>query len=460
MVDDVPTSEPRKQTASTSEHRLGEVIRSIDSDQADNLGVLLSTVRPHEAANLLESMPPDARRIVWELLEEEVSHQALQHLHEDVLEEILAIMDTDSLVAAGDELDTDDFADILRQLPDAIQDQVLASLDAGHRQRVESVLSFPEDTAGGLMDTELIAVERRHSLELVLRYLRRRGEVPKTTDKLFVVDRTGKYVGILRVSKLLTSHSHLRVGEVFEADFPAIQADMKDDALARLFAREDLLSAPVIDQSGRLIGRVTVDDVVDVIIEDAEETFMGQAGLEVDQDTFAPILKSTRSRAIWLSINLFTAILASMVISLFEDAIVKVVALAVLMPIVASMGGVAGTQTLTLVIRAMALDQVSRANLGWLLNREIVVAALNGLLLAMLVGIGASLVFADPLLGVVICVAMVANLLIAAVAGTLLPSLLRSLKVDPAIAGGVVLTTITDVGGFFVFLGLATLAYA
>jgi len=445
--------------SSTSERRLGEVIRSIDRDQAENLGALLSTIRPHEAANLLESMPPDARRIVWELLEEDTSHQALQHLHEDVLEEILAQMDTDSLVAAGDELDTDDFADVLRQLPDVIQDEVLASLDAGHRQRVESVLSYPEDTAGGLMDTELIAVERRHSLELVLRYLRRRGQVPHTTDKLFVVDRAGKYVGILRVSKLLTSHSHLHVGEVFEPDFPAIRAEMKDDELARLFAREDLLSAPVVDQAGRLIGRVTVDDVVDVIIEDAEETFMGRAGLEVDQDTFAPILKSTRSRAIWLSINLFTAVLASMVISLFEEAIVKVVALAVLMPIVASMGGVAGTQTLTLVIRAMALDQISRANLGWLLNREIIVAALNGLLLALLVGIGASLVFTDALLGIVICVAMVANLLIAAIAGTLLPTLLRALKIDPAIAGGVVLTTITDVGGFFVFLGLATLAY-
>lgn len=447
-------------SADQTENRLKEIIRSIDQDQAENIGDLLSTVRPHEAANLLESMPRDARRVVWELLEDEVSRQALHHLHEDVLEEILASMDTDSLIAAGDELDTDDFADILRQLPDAIQEEVLSSLEAGHRQRVESVLSYPEDTAGGLMDTELIAVERRHSLELVLRYLRRRGELPQTTDKLFVVDRTGKYVGILRVSKLLTSHSHLRVGDVMEHDFPAVPAETKDDELARLFAREDLLSAPVVDQEQKLIGRITVDDVVDVIIEDAEETFMGQAGLEVDQDTFAPILKSTQSRAIWLSINLFTAILASMVISLFEDAIVKVVALAVLMPIVASMGGVAGTQTLTLVIRAMALNQISRANLGWLLNREIIVAALNGLLLALLVGIGASLVFTDALLGVVIFVAMVANLMIAAVTGTLLPSLLRTLNLDPAIAGGVVLTTITDVGGFFVFLGLATLAYA
>ncbi len=447
-------------SAEQTENRLKEIIRSIDQDQAENIGELLSTVRPHEAANLLESMPRDARRVVWELLEEEVSHLALQHLHEDVLEEILASMDTDSLVAAGDELDTDDFADILRQLPDAIQEEVLSSLDAGHRQRVESVLSYPQDTAGGLMDTELIAVERRHSLELVLRYLRRRGEVPQTTDKLFVVNQTGEYIGILRVSKLLTSHSHLRVGEVMEHDFPAVAAETKDDELARLFAREDLLSAPVVDQEQKLIGRVTVDDVVDVILEDAEEAFMGQAGLEVDQDTFAPILKSTQSRAIWLSINLFTAILASMVIRLFEDAIVKVVALAVLMPIVASMGGVAGTQTLTLVIRAMALDQISRANLGWLLNREIIVASLNGLLLALLVGIGASLVFTDALLGVVIFIAMVANLIIAAIAGTLLPSVLRALKADPAIAGGVVLTTITDVGGFFVFLGLATLAYA
>lgn len=443
-----------------SENRLSEIIRSIDQDQAENLGQLLTTIRPHEAANLLESMPPHARRVVWELLEEDVSHQALQHLHEDVLAQILASMDTDSLVAAGDELDTDDFADILRQLPEAIQEQVLASLDAGHRQRVESVLSYPEDTAGGLMDTELIAVEPRHSLGLVLRYLRRRGQVPKTTDKLFVVNRSGKYVGIVRVSKLLTTHSDAHVREVMETDFAPIPAEMQDDELARLFAREDLLSAPVVDETQQLIGRVTVDDMVDVILEDAEETFMGQAGLEVDQDTFAPILKSTRSRAIWLSINLFTAVLASMVISLFEEAIVKVVALAVLMPIVASMGGVAGTQTLTLVIRAMALDQISRANLGWLLNREIVVAALNGLLLALLVGIGASLVFTDALLGVVIFTAMVANLLIAAISGTLLPSILRSMNIDPAIAGGVVLTTITDVGGFFVFLGLATIAYA
>ena len=447
-------------SSAQTENRLSEIIRSIDQDQVQNLGQLLTTLRSHEAANLLESIPPRARRVVWELLEEEVAHQALQHLHEDVLAEILASMDTDSLVAAGDELDTDDFADILRQLPDAIQEQVLASLDAGHRQRVESVLSYPEDTAGGLMDTELIAVEPRHSLELVLRYLRRRGQVPHTTDKLFVVNRTGKYVGILRVSKLLTTHSDACVRDVMETDFPAISAEMKDDELARRFARDDLLSAPVVDKEQRLIGRVTVDDVVDVILEDAEETFMGQAGLEVDQDTFAPILKSTQSRAIWLSINLFTAVLASMVISLFEEAIVKVVALAVLMPIVASMGGVAGTQTLTLVIRAMALNQISRANLGWLLNREIVVAALNGLLLALLVGIGASLVFADALLGVVIFTAMVVNLLIAAVSGTLLPSILRALNVDPAIAGGVVLTTITDVAGFFVFLGLATIAYA
>jgi magnesium transporter len=325
---------------------------------------------------------------------------------------------------------------------------------------VEAVLSYPEDSAGGLMNTDTITVRPRHSLELVLRYLRRLHELPEMTDALIVVNSRDKLLGVLPLSKLLTSDQSVTVREVMDTELEPIPVDWPDTEVAKVFAENDLVSAPVVDAEGRLLGRITVDDVVDVILEDADEAVLARAGLDTDEDTFAPVWRSTQRRAVWLGINLITAFMAAAVINLFDDTIAKVVALAVLMPIVASMGGIAGTQTLTLVIRGRALEQIGRTNLLWLVNRELVVALLNGLLWASVVGFASALAFQDVTLGLVIAVAVIANMLLAALSGALLPGILDRLNIDPAIAGGVILTTITDVAGFFLFLGLATLVYA
>jgi magnesium transporter len=441
------------------QEQISEAIRLHGSGSVDETRFLLASMRPPELAVLLESTPPKVRRVLWELLDEEENRQVLQHLHDDVLGEFLEAMDTEELVAAADDLDTDDFADLLQQLPDTVSDQVLASLDASDRARLEAVLSYPEDTAGGLMNTDTITVRPRHSVEIVLRYLRLKKSLPQTTDALIVTNSRDEYLGLLPLTMLLTADPSVTVREVMNSEAEALHVDMSDTEVARAFSEQDLVSAPVVDDQGRLLGRITVDDVVDVILEDAEEALLAPAGLDTDDDTFAPILKSARRRALWLTINLGTAFLAAAVINLFEETIAKVVALAVLMPIVASMGGIAGTQTLTLVIRGLALGQIGRANLMLLLNREFLLAVLNGLVLAGVVAIVAALAFNDTTLGLVIALAMVINLMVAAVSGSLLPSLLLALRIDPAIAGGVVLTTITDVAGFFVFLGLAAWAY-
>jgi len=439
--------------------QLSGVIHALDEGSLGETRVLLKAMRAPELAHLLESMPSKPRRVVWELLQEERANQVLQHLHEDVRADFLASMDTQQLLAAADDLATDDFADILQALPHTISQQLLTALDAADRARVEAVLSYPEDSAGGLMNTDAITVRPRHSLELVLRYLRRLHQLPEMTDALIVVNSRDKLVGVLPLSKLLTSDPSVTVREVMDTELQPIPVDSPDTEVAREFAENDLVSAPVVDVDGRLLGRITVDDVVDVIIEDADEAVLARAGLDTDEDTFAPIWRSTQRRAIWLGINLITAFMAAAVINIFNETIAKVVALAVLMPIVASMGGIAGTQTLTLVIRGRALEQIHRTNLFWFLNRELVVALLNGLLWACVVGLAAALAFQDQTLGFVIAVAVIANMVLAALSGALLPVVLERLNIDPAIAGGVILTTITDVAGFFLFLGLATLVY-
>ena len=440
--------------------QIDELIRDIPLEDTVESKFLLTSLRSSEIAQVLEGSRPTTRRVIWQLLEDEDRNQVLQHLGDEVRAEFLEAMDTAQLVAAADDMDTDDFADILQQLPTTISEQVLASLDASDRARVEAVLPFPEDSAGGLMDTDAITVRPRHTLELVLRYLRLRKELPSGTDALIVVNSEDQYVGMLPLTKVLTSDPSVTVREIMDSDAPAMRVDQPDKEIARAFSERDLISAAVVDDDGRLLGRITIDDVVDVIIEDAEEAVLGPAGLDVDEDTFAPVRRAVRRRAIWLGINLLTAFAAAAVISAFEETIIKVVALAVLMPVVASMGGIAGTQTLTLVIRGQALGQLNRRNMLWMLNREFVIAALNGLLWATLVAVAAAFLFDDITLGWVIATAMIVTILVAAVAGSLLPGILRKLSIDPAIAGGVVLTTITDVVGFFAFLGLGSLVYA
>ncbi|GAA0689502.1 magnesium transporter [Marinobacterium maritimum] len=417
-------------------------------------------LRPAEVAHLLEKTPPRERQILWNLLNQELEGEVLQYLGDDAQAEILSRMEASEVLAITESLETDDMADILQQLPERVMKELLKIMDRENRERVEQVLSFPEDTAGGLMNTDTVTIRPDITAETVLRYLRRHKEIPETTDTLFVVSRKGSYIGVLPLTRLLTTDPDVLVREIMNTDVDAITADTPDEEVARLFEQLDLISAPVTDESGQLLGRITIDDVVDVIREDADHSLMSMAGLDEDEDTFAPIMKTTRRRAVWLGINLITAFIASAVIGLFEDTIDKVVALAVLMPIVASMGGIAGSQTLTLVIRGQALGHVERSNIGWLFNRELVVGALNGLLWALVVALVAVLWFQDMTVGIVIALAIVINLVAGAMAGTLLPMILKSVGIDPALAGSVLLTTITDVVGFFAFLGLATLFFA
>lgn len=416
---------------------------------------MLNTISPADIAHLIESSPPQTRKIFWALIEPEMMGEVLLHLSEDVRLTFVEKMDAAELAALTEDLDTDDLADILQSLPETVIKEVLQSMDTQDRQRVEAVLSYPEDTAGELMNTDTVAVRPDVTLGVVLRYLQFRGELPESTDKLFVVTRHDDYLGTINLTKLLTCPGDDTIAQHMKNIDP-ILAETPAHEVAHLFERHDLISTAVVNSQGKLLGRITIDDVVDVIRHEAEQPMMSMAGLDEDEDTFAPILNSTKRRAIWLGINLATCILASSVINLFKDTIDQVVALAVLMPIVASMGGVAGTQTLTLVIRGMALGQVGGSNTGWLVAKELAVGSLNGMLWAGVIATIAGFWFHNWKLSSIIASAMVINLIVAALAGAALPLLLRKFKIDPAVSASVILTTFTDVVGFFVFLGLAT----
>lgn len=433
---------------------------ALDSGEFQQIRFILNhSLRPAEVARLVEKSPPKERQILWNLISQELEGDVLQHLGDDVQAEILSRMDASEVLAITESLDTDDMADVIQQLPNTVMKELLRIMDKQNRQRVEQVLSYPEDTAGGLMNTDTVTIRPDVSVDTALRYIRRHKEIPEMTDSLIVVSRKDSYIGILPLTKLLVSDLNITVREIMVTDIKPISATMSDSDVAVLFEQHDLVSAPVIDDDGHLLGRITIDDVVDVIREDADHSLMSMAGLDEDEDTFAPVMKTTRRRALWLGINLITAFVASAVIGLFEETIDKVVALAVLMPIVASMGGIAGSQTLTLVIRGQALGHVEKSNAGWLLNREMVVGALNGLLWALVVAAVAIVWFQDTTIGIIIALAIVINLIAGAMAGTLLPLGLKAVGIDPALAGSVLLTTITDVVGFFAFLGLATLFY-
>ncbi len=446
------------QPAETPPHdRLEQFQEILDSGALRRAGRLLKTLAPGEIAHLLESLPQTEREILWGLVDETQDGEILLDVTDDVRDDLIRRMDADEILAATDNLDLDDLADLIQDLPSTITREILDSLDSQRRKRLESVLSYPEDTAGGLMNTDTVTVRPEVTLDVVLRYLRRLGHVPKDTDLLFVVNRNDEYLGVLRLSDLVTHDPEETVAEVMVLDVKPIPAKTPANEVARRFERHDLLSAPVVDDQGHLLGRITVDDVVDVIREEGEHQFMGQAGLSEDEDMFAPVLSSTRRRAVWLGINLLTALLASWVIGQFEDTLQKVVALAVLMPIVASMGGIAGTQTLTIAIRGIALGQLSHKNARALIIKELAVGALNGLLWASVVALIAGLWFDSLPLAVLIAAAIIINLVFAALTGALLPLLLERMGIDPALAGGVLLTTVTDVVGFFAFLGLASL---
>jgi len=430
---------------------------ALDSGRLGPVRRLVNTLSPAEIGNLLESLPPAKRTIVWGLVDAEDDGEVLVHVGDEVRESLLAEMDPDEIVAAVEDLDIDDLADLVEDLPDTVIDEVLKSMDRENRERLEQALSYPEDTAGRLMNPEVVTVRADTTVDVVLRYLRLRGELPEHTDHLYVVSRRHQLLGWIALQDLVTSDPSTPVNRLIDDSLTALRVDEPAEEVARQFSDHDWVSAPVVDEGNVLLGRITIDDVVDIIRDQAEHQALGAAGLDEDDDLFSPVPRAARRRAVWLGINLATAFLASWVIGRFEGTLAQIVALAVLMPIVASMGGVAGTQTLTLMVRGLALGQVGTGNLRALLAKEVSVGVLNGAAWAVVVGVVAALWFRDLPLGGVIAAAMMINLTVAALAGVLVPLLLRRMRIDPALAGGVVLTTVTDVVGFLSFLGLATL---
>jgi magnesium transporter len=457
----VDQSMPREnEQSSKSDDRLQAFSDLLNKGTLAQVGRELSELHPAEIAHLLESLPHEQRDVVWDLVAPAQGGDVLLQVNDEVRERLIRDMDNSELVAATAGLETDDLADILSDFPDDVTEQVLQAMDIQHRLRLEAVMSYPEDTAGGLMNTDTITVRADIDLDVVQRYLRRIGEIPEMTDQLIVTNRKDKYLGQLALTDLLTKDPDTPVVELMTRDQEGLDANMSEIDVAHVFEKRDLVSAPVVNEEGKLLGRITIDDVVDVIRDEAEHSLMSMAGLSEEDDMFAPVVTSSRRRTVWLGINLITALLASWVIGQFDATIEKLVALAVLMPIVASMGGIAGNQTLTLVIRGIALGQVSKSNARRLLNKELLVGILNGMIWALVVAVVVVFCFNDYQLGAIIAPAMLINLIVAAFAGATIPLLLTRLGIDPALAGGVVLTTVTDVIGFLAFLGLAALVLA
>jgi magnesium transporter len=448
-------AEGESQAAAETQLRL--VLEALEDGKLKRIGRLFSELHPARIAGLLESLPAKERAAAWDMVENERTGKVLRHLHEEVRRRLASEMDFEDLVEAARRLEPDDLVDLIQDLPEALGRQILQTLNQRERARVESMLSYDQDSAGGLMNMDQIAVRADITVGTLLRYLRLLEDLPPNTDKFFIIDRKRHYQGIVRARRVLTTRPETPIAELLETNFDPVPADQPSAEVARRFQDQDLISAPVIDADGRLLGRITIDDVVDVIRDQAERSMMGMAGLDEETDMFAPVLASSRRRAVWLGINLLTAFLAAWVIGLFEATLEQVVALAVLMPIVASMGGIAGSQTLTLVIRGLATGQLAGGNTRILLLKEAGIGLLNGLLWALVVAALAIAWFGNWAIGGIIAAAILLNLLCAALSGVAIPLIMRRLGIDPALAGSVVLTTVTDVVGFFAFLGLATL---
>lgn len=419
--------------------------------------LLIGSLHPSEIARLLESLPQTERSVIWEMVDPEDGGEVLVDLADEVRDGLIESMQTDEVVAALDGMELDDLADLVADLPEALTREVLRSLDQQERERLQAVLSYDEESAGGLMNVDVITVRPDVTLGVVLRYLHARGDIPDGTDSIYVVNRDNEYFGSLFLSRLLTLDSNETVAEVMSTETHPIPAHTPTEEVVWEFENRDLLSAPVVDDNNRLVGRITIDDIVDEIRDEAEHALMGAAGLDEEDDMFAPVVKSAQRRALWLGVNLATAFLAASVVDLFQTTLDKIVLLAVLMPVVPSMGGVAGSQSLVVITRAMALGQVDRSNAKRILRKEFLVGMLNGLAWSAVVAVFTYLWFGDWRIGGVIAGAMIINMSVAALAGFSVPIVLKRMQIDPALAGGVVLTTITDVIGYMSFLGLGAL---
>jgi len=439
-----------------TEKDIQALYHALDEGRLSEIRRTINALPASEIAHFLESLPVAKRKIVWEQVDPDKEGEVLVDLRDEVRSTLIEDMDTEELVQATEDLDIDDLADIIHDLPEEVTNELLLSMDRENRELLERVLSYPEDSAGGLMNPEVVTVRPDVSLDVVLRYLRMRGDLPEPLDEIYVIGRNGHYRGRLAIRDLLTKDPDTLVADAMDQSTKPIEATTPASEVAQDFEHNDWISAPVVDESNKLIGRITVDDVLDVIREEADHSVMSMAGLDEEDDMFAPVLISSRRRAVWLGINLLTALLAAWAIGFFEDTLQKVVALAVLMPIVASMGGIAGSQTLTLMIRGMATGQIGVGNAKYLFTREMMIGLLNSLLWAAVLSIITWLWFDDIRIGMVIALALVVNLVAGALAGVLIPLILRRLSIDPAIAGGVVLTTVTDLVGYVSFLGFGT----
>ena len=416
---------------------------------------LLSNMSSSEIAHALESSPPKQRNLLFSLLKTEEEGDVLFELGEEIQQDLISNISNEELTEAVKELELDEIVDILQNLPEERMKKILSNMSKVDRKRIEMGLTFPENTAGGLLNTDVISVRPYNSINEVISYLRDLGELPENTDKIFVVNDINEYLGELSISEIITSNPSMIVREIMKTEVLPINVNLDDKEVATLFERNDLISSSVIDDDNKLIGRITIDDVVDVIREDADQNLLGMAG--VAEDTFAPPGRAAKSRVFWLSMNLVTAFIAASTINIFQDVIDKFVYLAILMPIVASMGGVAATQTLTIVLRGLTLEQINSSNIKWLFKRELAVSILNGIVLSILVGLITYVWFQELAISLLISCALVINLISSVIAGILVPLILRKFKQDPAISGSVVVTTVTDVIGFISFLGLATI---
>jgi magnesium transporter len=418
---------------------------------------LINNLLPSELAKLIESLPLKERAIIWEMIELKNKGDVVVEVADEVRDGLIEGMKANELIAAIEGMALDDLADLVADLPETLTQEVIRSLDHQDRERLTQVLAFDEDSAGGLMNIDIITVRPDVTIEVVLKYLRNQKSIPQGTDSIYVVNRDNIYKGALLLSSLVTEDPDKPVSEIMSKTIIPILAATPSEKVVWEFENRDLLSAPVIDDNKKLLGRITVDDVVDVIRDEAEHSLMSAAGLDEEDDLFSPAAKSAKRRAIWLGVNLATAFLAASVVDIFQTTLDKIVLLAVLMPIVPSMGGVAGTQSLTIMTRAIALGHLDRINTKGILKKEVLVGILNGLLWAIVVGSLTYLWFGEWLLGLVIAGAMTINLIVAAIAGFGIPLMLKKLSIDPALAGGVVLTTITDVVGYISFLGLGAI---
>jgi len=436
---------------------LQKLMMSLEASLYEEATAQLANLHSAEIARLLEGVSPKDRTQLWVNIDPGTQGDILKDLSENVQSQLLNEMDVNAIVKATEGLDMDDLADIVPELPESALHNLLQTLDHKHRDHLKRVLSYPEDSAGGLMNIDIITVRDDVSVRTVIRYLRLLRKMPNDTDKVFVVDRSYKYLGSIHISTLLTNEAEQNINPLINKTLKPIPAGMPEKEVAHLFEQRNLISAPVVDENNQLIGRITIDDVVDVIRDEAEHSVMSMAGLDEEEDVFAPVMQSSKRRSVWLGVNLITVFIAVFFIGLFEATLQDKIALAILMPVVASMGGIAGTQTLILVTRGIATGRVTTSNLKVLMNKEVAIGFLNGIVWSVVIALATYFWFEDEMLSLVIALAVIVNLIFAAFSGAFLPSLLIKFKIDPALAGGVILTTITDVIGFVAFLGLASL---